>query len=52
MAADTVNCHTNKVFKTRLFVIKKRRICRENIFIFMTTDSVGCHEDYLSDNQQ
>ena len=51
MAAVTVGCHTNKVSKTCLFGIKRRIRCK-NTFICMKADSVGCHVDYLYDNQQ
>ena len=42
-----VGCHTTKVLKTCLFVIKivlvKEK--KKNMFICMTTDSDGCHVD-------
>ena len=49
MAAVTVGCHTNKVFKKRLFAIQTL-ICKEKkMLLRMTTDSDGCHVGYLYD---
>ena len=64
MTAITVGCHTNnphgsrhsqlsykkKFFKTRSSVIKSQICHKKNIC--MTTDSDGCHVDYLYDDRQ